>query len=455
MRKISILSILALLSTSQMHGMKRCWNVTDMAQQSLQAPQAQEEKKEQEKTLMALDSGTDPNRYGPLVISEPDHTDADLFISAINTYDNKLTHYTEYHATRNRIANAIKCDHYLRNFAKIATEKNDLPLWELLITQQQHIKRQHKIDVASARCVNRENPPLYDAISVEIASLLVEKGKASISRQIGYSGETVIHRACYYDRHPDLLQYYLTKHPLGAHKADKNGNTPLHILCQSGFGATYFAAHYLKNVLAKLAILKKYSVNFFLKNGYEKSVLDILQDQMQGRHPKNVDTLMHFSQEHITKSINEQCDAKCAEVQNENCSICFDPLATDGKPLKTDDKVRMFDCLHFFHRDCIKKWHKKVPTCPICRKEEPVIENEDNDLDSDDDELSSSVYNYFAGGFAVPDFPDEDFDDVEEFDIDADNISSSSDDMSGGSDDQLGVFYNDEGMRRSKRLHRE
>src|SRR5271163_4052230 len=168
MKKIFIFSSLTLLSTVQIYGMKRDWSSTDMAQPSQQAPQAA--------------AGIDPNHYGPLAISNPDPADANSLMEHIS----HLPYYTDHQNTRNRIANAIICGKYTRSFAKFATEKNDVPLWELLISYRQLIKKQHKIDVIDTP----KNPPLFDTTSIQIASLLVEKGHASISQNVGESGET-------------------------------------------------------------------------------------------------------------------------------------------------------------------------------------------------------------------------------------------------------------------------
>jgi hypothetical protein len=47
---------------------------------------------------------------------------------------------------------------------------------------------------------------------------------------------------------------------------------------------------------------------------------------------------------------------------HENCSICFDNYMDDSIILGTE-------CIHFFHKDCMKKWLNASVrhTCPICR----------------------------------------------------------------------------------------
>jgi hypothetical protein len=45
------------------------------------------------------------------------------------------------------------------------------------------------------------------------------------------------------------------------------------------------------------------------------------------------------------------------------CVICWD-LMDEGQ------QTRILHCnhMHRFHIDCINKWTKKVPTCPVCRR---------------------------------------------------------------------------------------
>ena len=46
------------------------------------------------------------------------------------------------------------------------------------------------------------------------------------------------------------------------------------------------------------------------------------------------------------------------------CSVCIDNFDTTEK-----DVVKLKNCNHIFHKECIDKWIKINRTCPICRKD--------------------------------------------------------------------------------------
>lgn len=48
------------------------------------------------------------------------------------------------------------------------------------------------------------------------------------------------------------------------------------------------------------------------------------------------------------------------EVMQEGCSICGD------SDLKIDD-LKVLQCNHIWHRDCINIWFTKNYSCPLCR----------------------------------------------------------------------------------------
>ena len=54
--------------------------------------------------------------------------------------------------------------------------------------------------------------------------------------------------------------------------------------------------------------------------------------------------------------------------ENEKCVICFENFIHN-------ESIKMTNCFHIFHHDCIKKWIKskeeldESPDCPICRRE--------------------------------------------------------------------------------------
>jgi len=84
-------------------------------------------------------------------------------------------------------------------------------------------------------------------------------------------------------------------------------------------------------------------------------------------------------------------------IDKVNCITCFDNI-------KLSDRFNL-ECGHIFHRDCIRRWMKVNPTCPICRQNIPIdpsdteildaLEKKRKDLESqqleDDEELARII----------------------------------------------------------------
>ena len=51
------------------------------------------------------------------------------------------------------------------------------------------------------------------------------------------------------------------------------------------------------------------------------------------------------------------------EFENNECIICLEPMIIN-------DKVKILECGHMYHYDCINKWieKKKEINCPLCSK---------------------------------------------------------------------------------------
>ena len=51
------------------------------------------------------------------------------------------------------------------------------------------------------------------------------------------------------------------------------------------------------------------------------------------------------------------------EFENNECIICLEPMVIN-------DKVKILECGHMYHYDCINKWieKKKEINCPLCSK---------------------------------------------------------------------------------------
>eukprot|EP00761_Pharyngomonas_kirbyi_P010489 gb/GECH01010509.1/.p1 GENE.gb/GECH01010509.1/~~gb/GECH01010509.1/.p1 ORF type:complete len:628 (+),score=78.77 gb/GECH01010509.1/:1-1884(+) len=88
--------------------------------------------------------------------------------------------------------------------------------------------------------------------------------------------------------------------------------------------------------------------------------------------PKNV------VPEHYLHLLNNfQPSESDQNLTNIQCSICFEPVATDNGLL-----ITKLPCDHLFHEDCIAEWltnHKD--SCPICSK--PVIFQSDADINAE------------------------------------------------------------------------
>ena len=60
--------------------------------------------------------------------------------------------------------------------------------------------------------------------------------------------------------------------------------------------------------------------------------------------------------------------SKGVKEGNEKCVICFEDF-------EENESVKMTNCFHIFHYNCIKKWIEskqeliEEPDCPICRRE--------------------------------------------------------------------------------------
>lgn len=67
-------------------------------------------------------------------------------------------------------------------------------------------------------------------------------------------------------------------------------------------------------------------------------------------------------------NINSQKYGNIINKENyKECAICYDEF-------NNDSNISILDCTHCFHTDCIRKWGTRNNTCPVCRKEIPIIE---------------------------------------------------------------------------------
>jgi hypothetical protein len=47
--------------------------------------------------------------------------------------------------------------------------------------------------------------------------------------------------------------------------------------------------------------------------------------------------------------------------ENNECIICLDNM-------KIGDKIKILDCGHIYHYNCINDWFKRKKECPLCYK---------------------------------------------------------------------------------------
>lgn len=109
------------------------------------------------------------------------------------------------------------------------------------------------------------------------------------------------------------------------------------------------------------------------------STFDILQEFMYSIEDylsysdaqDSYDELQEYTQENDVKIVVPEEDVKKLreilyekdKCKNENCAICLE----DFKDL---ERVKILDCKHNFHPDCIDPWLKKYSNkCPLCRDE--------------------------------------------------------------------------------------
>ena len=48
--------------------------------------------------------------------------------------------------------------------------------------------------------------------------------------------------------------------------------------------------------------------------------------------------------------------------ENETCSICMESFLCESQKI-----VKLNNCNHIFHKECIRQWTFNSKTCPICR----------------------------------------------------------------------------------------
>ena len=60
--------------------------------------------------------------------------------------------------------------------------------------------------------------------------------------------------------------------------------------------------------------------------------------------------------------VTEYKDNKNLAEEHRRCTICM----TD---FQDKEKIKILDCIHRYHVECIDQWLQKNSTCPICKKD--------------------------------------------------------------------------------------
>ncbi|TFK50539.1 hypothetical protein OE88DRAFT_1631483, partial [Heliocybe sulcata] len=75
------------------------------------------------------------------------------------------------------------------------------------------------------------------------------------------------------------------------------------------------------------------------------------------------DALPRSTPEHVIASMPTGFYKDWADAESETrCPICLD----DYKSL--DPVLKMHDCRHWLHKECLETWLRSATTCPVCRQ---------------------------------------------------------------------------------------
>ena len=75
----------------------------------------------------------------------------------------------------------------------------------------------------------------------------------------------------------------------------------------------------------------------------------------------NLDCFRRKRKEELSKPIKRGYIVVDKEFENNECIICLENMIKD-------DKIKILECGHIYHYNCINDWFKKVNECPVCYK---------------------------------------------------------------------------------------
>ena len=75
----------------------------------------------------------------------------------------------------------------------------------------------------------------------------------------------------------------------------------------------------------------------------------------------NLDCFRRKRKEELSKPIKKEYIVVDKEFENNECIICLENMIKG-------DKIKILECGHIYHYNCINDWFKKVNECPVCYK---------------------------------------------------------------------------------------
>ena len=107
-----------------------------------------------------------------------------------------------------------------------------------------------------------------------------------------------------------------------------------------------------------------------IRESIRETELESYQRGLYGDDSENIDDIINESLydnislgEEVTDDMINRNIVSCrheenTDAYNETCTICMEN--------NTDCMLRV--CLHKFHKNCITRWLKEKPCCPLCNK---------------------------------------------------------------------------------------
>jgi len=119
-----------------------------------------------------------------------------------------------------------------------------------------------------------------------------------------------------------------------------------------------------QNILATLNILNQFINDISIADNYDS-------DELENQELENqeLDEFLQPVPVPVPEEIMDKLHIKTYDKKMgyDQCSICFEKFL-DTNIIKS--RVRELICGHIYHMECIDKWLKEKPTCPICKHDQ-------------------------------------------------------------------------------------